>query len=191
MRAIDYGIQYFGHYSYSNNKSNIYVFNEDIRLDDDSNEFKNESEEIDIKIYYREIEFTNNEQSKFIFVRDGEILSQDTINYIKESGITPYLEKNFQYNDQYNPNNEFNYLDTEVIEFENKTFLKLNNNQFPLDSVNIFGQSKNKKDKPLFLLNQDLNRKNNSVIVFISDDGSKLERAYQNIECYQNEVILF
>jgi hypothetical protein len=191
MRAIDYGIQHFGHYSYSNNKSNIYVFNEDARLDDDSNEFKNETEEIDNNVYYREIEFTNNEQTKFLYVLDGEILSEDTINYIKLSGITPYLEKNFEYNDEYDPNNEFNYLNTKIIEFENKTFLKLNKGLIPGDNTDVYGQSKKKKDKPLFLLNEDLNRKNNSVIVFISDDGSKLERAYQNIECYQNEVILF
>ena len=184
MRAIDYGKQYFGGISYKNTKSNIIVFNEGINLG--TTEDLNSNELFDYHCI--EIEFTNEEQSKFIYVTDGEKLSGEQIDYIKNSGIIPWREVAFNYQLENISDETLNFNYSKVYEIEGKFFIRLPGK---LDTVEVTTESKLKKNKPLILLNDILNEKSTSVVVFISDDGVKLERAYQNIECYNNEVVLF
>lgn len=183
MRAIDYGIQNFGGSSYKNTKSNIVVFNEAINLGNDENQT---SELDDLLFHYKEIEFTNEEQTRFSYIVDGELLSGEQFDYIKNSGIITckIIDSSFPIETQ----THGVYTLVKLFEIEEKFFLQLPGR---LETVEIIASSKGKKNKPLILLNDILNDKSTSVVVFISDDGVKLEHAYQNIECYNNEVVLF
>lgn len=185
MRAIDYGMQNFGGSSYKNTKSNIVVFNEEINLGTDDVET---SEFNDLLFHCREIEFTNEEKTKFIYVAEGEILTGDQIDYIKKSGIITWREFDFNYELENQSPDTLTINFSKVYEIEGKFFIRLPGR---LETVEIIANGKEKKNKPLILLNEILNDKSTSVVVFISDDGVKLERAYQNIECYNNEVVLF
>lgn len=185
MRAIDYGMQNFGGSSYKNTKSNIVVFNEEINLGTDDVET---SEFNDLLFHCREIEFTNEEKTKFIYVAEGEILTGDQIDYIKKSGIITWREFDFNYELENQSPDTLTINFSKVYEIEGKFFIRLPGR---LETVEIIASGKEKKNKPLILLNDILNDKSTSVVVFISDDGVKLERAYQNIECYNNEVVLF
>ncbi|AWM13589.1 hypothetical protein DI487_06750 [Flavobacterium sediminis] len=188
MRAIDYGLQNFGGYSYKNTRSNIFVFNEDIRIDDESNE---QNQQDIYEVFYKEIAFTNDNHTAFEYVEDGEILSDETINYIKESGIVAWNEESFSLNNNLYSAYPFETVTTKIYAIEDKFYIRLNKGELlALDNVTI-GISREKKDTPLYLLNDILHEKSLSVIVFVSDDGVKLERAFQNIECFQNEVVLF
>ena len=183
MRAIDYGMQNFGGSSYKNTKSNIVVFNEAINLGNEENQT---SELDDLLFHYKEIEFTNEEQTKFSYIVDGELLSGEQFDYIKNSGIITWkiVDSSFPIETQ----TPGVYTLVKLFEIEEKFFLQLPGR---LETVEIIASGKGKKNKPLILLNEILNDKSTSVVVFISDDGVKLERAYQNIECYNNEVVLF
>jgi hypothetical protein len=183
MRAIDYGMQNFGGSSYKNTKSNIVVFNEAINLGNEENQT---SELDDLLFHYKEIEFTNEEQTKFSYIVNGELISGEQFDYIKNSGIITWkiVDSSFPIETQ----TPGVYTLVKLFEIEEKFFLQLPGR---LETVEIIASGKGKKNKPLILLNEILNNKSTSVVVFISDDGVKLERAYQNIECYNNEVVLF
>ena len=183
MRAIDYGMQNFGGSSYKNTKSNIVVFNEAINLGNEENQT---SELDDLLFHYKEIEFTNEEQTKFSYIVNGELLSGEQFYYIKNSGIITWkiVDSSFPIETQ----TPGVYTLVKLFEIEEKFFLQLPGR---LETVEIIASGKGKKNKPLILLNEILNDKSTSVVIFISDDGVKLERAYQNIECYNNELVLF
>ncbi|MEZ4854679.1 hypothetical protein, partial [Flavobacterium sp.] len=186
MRAIDYGLDYFGAISYKNSKSNIVVFNEKIILESDDSSNNNPNEVKDY--HFTEIEFFNEDQTKFVFVENGEKLSIDQIEYITESEIITINEIDFNLPFENNSIGEVLIGDGKIYEIEGKYFIKT----FGFINTLIITANNNvKKNKPFTLLNNILKDKATSVVVFISDDGVKLERAYQSIECYNNEVILF
>ena len=81
-----------------------------------------------------------------------------------------------------------------IFEFEGNYFV-FNPEVFSLDEVEITAKGTGKKQKfppDLTLLNEQLNGSALSVILFITKDGAKLERAYQKIVQYRdNELVLF
>ncbi len=82
----------------------------------------------------------------------------------------------------------------DVYSFEAKFFVHIPENNV-LDEVVITAQRTGRKTKfppRLTELNDELNQKKTSVILFISNDGVKLERAYQKAtDILDNEIVLF
>jgi len=191
MKAIDYGIQNFGNYSYKNTTSNIYIFNEGIVLEDESNDSSNQNS-IDL-IIYRQIEFVTEEKDVFKYLNDGDYFLSSTLLYIQESGIVPFEEFLVTTRNETATADEWNYSEKTIYSIEGKLYTVNDEVNYTLTglSVNAKPSIKTKTNKPLFLLNDILHEKSISVVAFISDDGVKLERAYQSIECYANEVVLF
>ncbi|WP_333809342.1 hypothetical protein [Flavobacterium sp.] len=186
MRAIDYGIQNFGDPSYKNTKSNVVVFNEAVNIGNDydiNSDFKSD-------YHFIEVKFINNEigQRSIVFITDGEKISWEQFDYIKNSDIVSWREIDFNFSFENTTTDEVLIRESKIYEIEGKQFVKVAGQ---LQNFYIIEENRQKKNKPLILLNDILNDKSTSVIVFISDDGVKLERAYQNIECYNNEVVLF
>ncbi|MDR6968494.1 hypothetical protein J2X31_002517 [Flavobacterium arsenatis] len=189
MKAIDYGIQNFGNYSYKNTTSNIYIFNEGIVIEDESNDSSN-PDSIDL-IIYRQIEFVTEEKDVFKYLNDGDYFLSSTLLYIQESGIVPVEAFLVTTRNETTSDDEWNYSEKTIYTIEGKMYTTNDDVNFELDDVVVSPATHTKKNKPLFLLNDILHEKSISVVAFISDDGVKLERAYQSIECYANEVVLF
>jgi len=194
MRATEYGLLHYGNYSFTDIKSNIYAFNNEISVvNDETNE--NESNAY-TEIIYVEIEPTDGNPNEFKLAEDGEILDYREGNYILNSNVIPAMEVS----------------DSSTVFLQNLSIqariCKFGEKYFALVTKNIAGavawetflggleivatQMKKKKREKITLLNDILREKQLSVVLFISKDGALLETAYQSIDnLYENEIVLF
>ncbi|MEZ0007467.1 hypothetical protein ABH942_002848 [Flavobacterium sp. 28YEA47A] len=194
MRATEYGLLHYGNYSFTDIKSNIYAFNNEINIvNDETNE--NESNAY-TEIIYVEIEPTDGNPNEFKLAEDGEILDYREGNYILNSNVIPAMEVS----------------DSSTVFLQNLSIqariCKFGEKYFALVTKNIAGavawetflggleivatQMKKKKREKITLLNDILREKQLSVVLFISKDGALLETAYQSIDnLYENEIVLF
>lgn len=182
MRAIEYGLQKYGDYSLKDSETNIFVFNDEIKV-----EPKEESNQNAIQDNSVFIELEN----QFTLKKNGDVLSQTEFEYIKNTELTS-LEKTHSAI-------QFSYNEIPII----ADIYKINNQNFVQIPIGIadpyiyaeeqilFG--KNKKTKPAKpTLNTILKDKKMAVVLFVSTDGAQMERAYQSIDTlYENEIVLF
>lgn len=202
MRAIDYGMLHFGGYSYKDSTSNIYTFNEDKTLIDLEDE--NPSSSIEETIV---IEATKTSDTSYTFEinYEKEILSYETFDYIINTGIITVEEIKsaiFEINGK--------NIYTTVYKIGEHFFVPISKNNIGessfsviLNDIIVSGQYtpkspttkeeriKVKKRQNLGIINDSLSAKKLSVVVFMSSDGALLERAYQSIEPFDNETVLF
>lgn len=202
MRAIDYGMLHFGGYSYKDSTSNIYTFNEDKTLIDLEDE--NPSSSIEETIV---IEATKTSDTSYTFEinYEKEILSYETFDYIINTGIITVEEIKsaiFEINGK--------NIYTTVYKIGEQFFVPISKNNIGESSFSVIhndiivsGQYtpkspttkeeriKVKKRQNLGIINDSLSAKKLSVVVFMSSDGALLERAYQSIEPFDNETVLF
>ena len=182
MRAIEYGLQKYGDYSLKDSETNIFVFNDEIKV-----EPKEESNQNTIQDNSVFIELEN----QFTLKKNGDILSLTEFEYIKNTELKS-IEKTHSAI-------QFSYNEIPII----ADIYKINNQNFvqiPIDIADpyiyaeeqiLFG--KNKKTKPAKpTLNTILKDKKMAVVLFVSTDGAQMERAYQSIDTlYENEIVLF
>lgn len=192
MRATEYGLLHYGNYSFTDIKSNIYAFNNEISVvNDETNE--NESSAYSEMIYV-EIELHNGNSNEFKTVEDGAILDYREGNYIFVSNVVSSTEVSDSatvYHQNYS-------IQTRIYKFGEKYFAQVTNNMpvvwaFLMEDVEIVAtRIKKKKREKITLLNDILIEKQLSVVLFISKDGALLETAYQLIDTlYDNEIVLF
>jgi hypothetical protein len=179
MRAVEHGLKVFGHFSYSSILENIYVFSEDI-IEDEFQKIK-----FDNFNEFREVKLIND---ILTVITDGDTISYFEIEYLKNTNVNHYEligEKPVKENEH-------------SIAIE-KTVYKINDRYYAsfisvLEDVIISGKPAKRKPlrTPLTIVNDILKEKNMSVILFISTDGAKITRAYQEVtELYDNEIVLF
>ena len=182
MRAIEYGLLKYGGYSLKDSETNIFVFNDEIKV-----EPKEESNQNTIQDNSVFIELEN----QFTLKKNGVVLSQTEFEYIKNTELTS-IEKTHS-------SIQFSYNEIPII----ADIYKINNQNFvqiPIDIADphiyaeeqiLFGQNiKTKPAKPT--LNTILKDKKMAVVLFVSTDGAQIERAYQSIDTlYENEIVLF
>ena len=159
-----------------------------------------------ITVFNDTIEVLDQENSLFLqdFVYKQVVLNKndDRFAHILPSGLTytDIFVKDYaqQFNEFVSTGQSrvvagFNVV-REIFEFEGNFFV-FNPEAFSLDEVEITAKGTGKKQKfppDLTLLNEQLNGSVLSVILFITKDGAKLERAYQKIAQYRdNELVLF
>lgn len=192
MRATEYGLLHQGNYSFTDVKNNIYVFNNEISIENDETN-ENESNAYSEMIYV-EVELHNGNSNEFKTVEDGEILDYREANYIFVSNVVSATEVSDSatvYHQDYS-------IQTRIYKFGEKYFAQVTNNMpvvwaFLMEDVEIVAtRIKKKKREKITLLNDILIEKQLSVVLFISKDGALLETAYQSIDTlYDNEIVLF
>lgn len=192
MRATEYGLLHYGNYSFTDIKSNIYAFNNEINIvNDETNE--NESNAYSEMIYV-EVEPHNGNPNEYKTVEDGEILDYKEGNYIFVSNVVSSTEVS----DSATVYHQNSSIQTLIYKFGEKYFARVTNNMpvawgSLLEDVEIVAtRIKKKKREKITLLNDILIEKQLSVVLFISKDGALMETAYQSIDnLYENEIVLF
>jgi hypothetical protein len=194
MRATEYGLLHYGNYSFTDIKSNIYVFNNEISVvNDETNE--NESSAY-TEIIYVEIEPNDGNPNEFKLAEDGEILDYREGNYILNSNVIPAMEVS----DSATVFLQTLSIQARICKFGEKYFALVTKNMAGAVAWETFlggleivaTQMKKKKREKITLLNDILREKQLSVVLFISKDGALLETAYQSIDnLYGNEIVLF
>ncbi len=194
MRATEYGLLHYGNYSFTDIKSNIYAFNNEISVvNDETNE--NESSAY-TEIIYVEIEPNDGNPNEFKLAEDGEILDYREGNYILNSNVIPAMEVS----DSATVFLQTLSIQARICKFGEKYFALVTKNMAGAVAWETFlggleivaTQMKKKKREKITLLNDILREKQLSVVLFISKDGALLETAYQSIDnLYGNEIVLF
>jgi hypothetical protein len=194
MRATEYGLLHYGNYSFTDIKSNIYAFNNEISVvNDETNE--NESSAY-TEIIYVEIESNDGNPNEFKLAEDGEILDYREGNYILNSNVIPAMEVS----DSATVFLQTLSIQARICKFGEKYFALVTKNMAGAVAWETFlggleivaTQMKKKKREKITLLNDILREKQLSVVLFISKDGALLETAYQSIDnLYGNEIVLF
>ncbi|MBC8643414.1 hypothetical protein H9W95_02875 [Flavobacterium lindanitolerans] len=194
MRATEYGLLHYGNYSFTDIKSNIYAFNNEISVvNDETNE--NESSAY-TEIIYVEIEPNDGNPNEFKLAEDGEILDYREGNYILNSNVIPAMEVS----DSATVFLQTLSIQARIYKFGEKYFALVTKNMAGAVAWETFlggleivaTQMKKKKREKITLLNDILREKQLSVVLFISKDGALLETAYQSIDnLYGNEIVLF
>ncbi|HEX8377693.1 MAG TPA: hypothetical protein VF602_07730 [Pedobacter sp.] len=178
MRAIEHGIKVFGGCSYSNRTENIYVFNESMVIKDDENPTVPAVME-----HFYEVEKDGEIYRK---IDNGNTLDYFEVDYLKSTKVGTYAELQ---DSQVEVGT--NTLQTIVYKLGTKYFVK------SLDLMeDVEVMDRNTKTAivktPLMLVNDVLKEKQMAVVLFISTDGAKITRAYQEVtELYYNEIVLF
>ncbi|KQS52685.1 MAG: hypothetical protein DCE86_16225 [Flavobacteriaceae bacterium] len=194
MRATEYGLLHYGNYSFTDIKSNIYAFNNEISVvNDETNE--NESSAY-TEIIYVEIEPNDGNPNEFKLAEDGEILDYREGNYILNSNVITAMEVS----DSATVFLQTLSIQARIYKFGEKYFALVTKNMAGAVAWETFlggleivaTQMKKKKREKITLLNDILREKQLSVVLFISKDGALLETAYQSIDnLYGNEIVLF
>ena len=179
MYAYEYGVRNFD--KKYQPFPNITVFNDKIEVLDQSNSLFLED------LVYKQVTLDENNNS-FAKVTPSGIEYSDL--FVKE-----YLQKFGQFTGTGETRNIVGFsAEREVFQFDGKYFV-FNPEIVILDEVEVTAKGiGNKKKFPpdLTLLNEQLQGSELSIILFISKDGAKLERAYQKIDQLgANEIILF
>jgi len=188
MRAIEYGLQQYGGYSLKDTETNIFVFNDEIKVEPKAD---NAQSEITERLYH-EIEYDIIDNIISI-KNDAEIIDEIEFDYLSNTNVT-----NVQ---QIVSSTSFVYKDipllTSIYKINNKYFVVLPKTEIGeaeylslLPSVEVSSNLKTKPAKPT--LNTILKDKKMAVVLFVSTDGAQIERAYQSIDIlYENEIVLF
>ncbi|MFD2562817.1 hypothetical protein [Aquimarina rubra] len=178
MYAYEYGVRNFD--KKYQPFPNITVFNDKIEILDEDN-----STATGIGIYQEIILLPNTNKAK---LQESGIIYPATVveDYLIPQQVFFNTEEQRRV-DQLN--REF-----DIFSFDDKYFIHLPESNV-LDEVLITAKGTGKKTKfppRLTELNDELNQKKTSVILFISNDGVKLERAYQKAtDILDNEIVLF
>ncbi|NJM78987.1 MAG: hypothetical protein HC854_03980 [Flavobacterium sp.] len=188
MRAIEYGLQKYGGYSLKDSETNIFVFNDEIKVEQDEDNTQNEI----IERLYHEIEY--DVIDNIITVKnEAEIIDEIEFDYLMNTNVTnvQLIESNISFTYKDIP------LITSIYKINNKYFVVLPKDEIGeaeylslLPSVEVSSNLKTKPAKPT--LNTILKDKKMAVVLFVSTDGAQMERAYQSIDTlYENEIVLF
>ena len=179
MRAIEYGFQKFGYYSFHDTESNVYVFNDKIA-------FEQNIQQQPSDYYFKEVQFSIDDNF-YLFKSGGGYITLSEFQYLTDTGITIIEEienQIFSYDGYTQP--------ATIYKIENKYYVKT---AIDLEEVIIESQGNgSQKVVPgdIIILNNKLKDNKQSVIFFISSNGALLERAFQSIDkVFDNELVIF
>lgn len=183
MRAIEYGVNHFGDYSFHNALTNLYVFDDSIVVNE------SENPESSTESFYLECDYTPNGNDPGIFTlkQNGNEVPNYVYAYLQSSNITTAA---LMGTGLYEENG--NTAPRQIYKIDGAPYI--NKNLTELEEIELpeFNRPKKRKKESIGILNNLLRDKQLSVILFISDDGALIETAYQKIDSlFDNEVVLF